>query len=93
MASTPGPWKRHTAPNGTHIWKGGQHTADVGLHDDGHLVQMAPGLLATCEDLEELTTYTVTDLMLWSNVDNTKATALLNSLRRIISEAKGEHIT
>ncbi len=46
---TQGPWERHTAPNGTHIWKDNQHIADVDNHDDGHLIAAAPdGYAAAC---------------------------------------------
>ena len=49
MTHTPGPWERHTAPNGTHIWRGDQHIADVDDHEDGHLIAAAPdGYAAAC---------------------------------------------
>ncbi len=44
MTRTPGPWERHTASNGTHIWKGNQHIADVDDHDDGRLIAASPEL-------------------------------------------------
>ncbi|KKM96750.1 hypothetical protein LCGC14_1174870 [marine sediment metagenome] len=50
MAHTLAPWERHTAPNGTHIWKGNQHIADVDSHDDGHLIVTAPDLYSELKE-------------------------------------------
>ena len=45
---TQGPWERHTSPNGTHIWSGDKHIADVDDHDDGHLIAAAPESYKGC---------------------------------------------
>ena len=86
MTHTPEPWERHTAPNGTHIWSGDKHIADVDDHDDGHLIATAPKLLRDLGQAVEMADAVIKNL----GCEDWRIPFARDSWKATIAEAEGE---